>query len=124
MFDMNKVGLILLVILLTPSVITVAGETRSDVEVRWKFNKRTTIDPSSLKVFVDNEDKCLYLDFRENFAPLTVEIKNTKNQIVFRSVVYPTAIGEYTLSFGNIPLGQYELSMYNSEVKVQGSFNL
>lgn len=122
--EMKKLGFVLLVIMMILGIMAMT-EVKHCIKVKGEWVKRkTTVDPSSLKVYVDNEDKCLYLDIRENFAPLTVEIKNTKNQIVFRSVVYPTAIGEYTLSLGNIPLGQYELNMYNSEVRVQGSFNL
>ena len=55
---------------------------------------------------------------------ITVEVKDIEKQIVFQSIIFPVAAGEYTLYLGDLSLGQYELYMYNASVKVVGNFTL
>ena len=52
------------------------------------------------------------------------EVKDIEKQIVFQSIIFPVAAGEYTLYLGDLSLGQYELYIYNANVKVMGNFNL
>ena len=81
-------------------------------------------DPEWLKVYVDDESKRLCLNFKDSFAPITVEVKDIEKQIVFQSIIFPVAAGEYSLYLGDLSLGQYELYMYNASVKVVGNFTL
>lgn len=86
--------------------------------------KELPVDPEWLKVYVDDESKRLCLNFKDSFAPITVEVKDIEKQIVFQSIIFPVAAGEYTLYLGDLSLGQYELYMYNASVKVVGNFTL
>ena len=52
------------------------------------------------------------------------DLKDIEKQIVFQSIIFPVAAGEYTLYLGDLSLGQYELYMYNASVKVVGNFTL
>ena len=51
-------------------------------------------------------------------------LKDIEKQIVFRTIIFPVVAGEYTLYLGDLSLGQYELYIYNANVKVIGNFNL
>ena len=40
--------------------------------------------------------KVLYLNFKDSFAPITIEVKDIEKQIVFRTIIFPVVAGEYT----------------------------
>ena len=121
---MKKFELVLLVMLLIHS-FSVMIEAKQHVKTKsdWVI-QRTPVDPEWLKVYVDDESKRLCLNFKDSFAPITVEVKDIEKQIVFQSIIVPVAAGEYTLYLGDLSLGQYELYMYNASVKVVGNFTL
>ena len=110
---MKKFELVLLVMLLMPVSFAVANR-HVDIKMEWREGQKTSVDPEWLKVYVDDESKSLYLNFKDSFAPITIEVKDIEKQIA----------GEYTLYLGDLSLGQYELYIYNANVKVIGNFNL
>ena len=107
---MKKFELVLLVMLLMPVSFAVANR-HVDIKMEWREGQKTSVDPEWLKVYVDDESKSLYLNFKEK-------------QIVFQTIIFPVVAGEYTLYLGDLSLGQYELYIYNANVKVMGNFNL
>ena len=113
---MKKFELVLLVMLLMPVSFAVANR-HVDIKMEWR-------EGQWLKVYVDDESKSLYLNFKDSFAPITIEVKDIEKQIVFRTIIFPVVAGEYTLYLGDLSLGQYELYIYNANVKVIGNFNL
>ena len=104
---MKKFELVLLVMLLIHS-FSVMIEAKQHVKTKsdWVI-QRTPVDPEWLKVYVDDESKRLCLNFKDSFAPITVEVKDIEKQIVFQSIIFPVAAGEYTLYLGDLSLGQY-----------------
>ena len=118
---MKKFELVLLVMLLMPVSFAVANR---HIKMEWREGQRTPVDPEWLKVYVDDESKSLYLNFKDSFAPITVEVKDIEKQIVFQTIIFPVVAGEYTLYLGDLSLGPYELYIYNANVKVMGNFNL
>ena len=120
---MKKFELVLLVMLLMPVSFAVANR-HVDIKMEWREGQRTPVDPEWLKVYVDDESKRLCLNFKDSFAPITVEVKDIEKQIVFQTIIFPVVAGEYTLYLDDLSLGQYELYIYNANVKVIGNFNL
>lgn len=120
---MKKFELVLLVMLLMPVSFAVANR-HVDIKMEWREGQKTSVDPEWLKVYVDDESKSLYLNFKDSFAPITIEVKDIEKQIVFRTIIFPVVAGEYTLYLGDLSLGQYELYIYNANVKVIGNFIL
>ena len=86
--------------------------------------KELLLTPNGLKCMWMMKAKDFCLNFKDSFAPITVEVKDIEKQIVFQSIIFPVAAGEYTLYLGDLSLGQYELYMYNASVKVVGNFTL
>ena len=123
LINMKKFELVLLVMLLMPVSFAVANR-HVDIKMEWREGQKTSVDPEWLKVYVDDESKSLYLNFKDGFAPITVEVKDIEKQIVFQTIIFPVVAGEYTLYLGDLSLGQYELYIYNANVKVMGNFNL
>lgn len=120
---MKKIGLVLLVMLLMPVSFVVANR-HIDIKLDWREGQRASVAPEWLKVYVDDESKSLYLNFKDSFVPIIVEVKDIEKQIVFQTIIFPVVAGEYTLYLGDLSLGQYELYIYNANVKVMGNFNL
>ena len=108
---MKKFELVLLVMLLMPVSFAVANR-HVDIKMEWREGQKTSVDPEWLKVYVDDESKSLYLNFKDSFAPITIEVKDIEKQIVFRTIIFPVVAGEYTLYLGDLSLGQYELYIY------------
>lgn len=122
--NMKKFELVLLVMLLIHSFsVVIEAKQHVNTKSEWTI-QRTPVDPEWLKVYVDDESKSLYLNFKDSFAPITVEVKDIEKQIVFQTIIFPVVAGEYTLYLGDLSLGQYELYIYNANVKVMGNFNL
>lgn len=121
---MKKFELVFLVMLLIHSFsVVIEAKQHVNTKIEWTI-QRTPVDPEWLKVYVDDESKSLYLNFKDSFAPITVEVKDIEKQIVFQTIIFPVVAGEYTLYLGDLSLGQYELYIYNANVKVMGNFNL
>ena len=121
---MKKFELVLLVMLLIHSFsVVIEAKQHVNTKIEWTI-QRTPVDPEWLKVYVDDESKSLYLNFKDSFAPITVEVKDIEKQIVFQTIIFPVVAGEYTLYLDDLSLGQYELYIYNANVKVIGNFNL
>ncbi|MCS2448300.1 DUF3244 domain-containing protein [Bacteroides thetaiotaomicron] len=112
---MKKFELVLLVMLLMPVSFAVANR-HVDIKMEWREGQKTSVDPEWLKVYVDDESKSLYLNFKDSFAPITIEVKDIEKQIVFRTIIFPVVAGEYTLYLGDLSLGQYELYIYNAKL--------
>lgn len=122
--NMKKFELVLLVMLLIHSFsVVIEAKQHVNTKSEWTI-QRTPVDPEWLKVYVDDESKSLYLNFKDSFAPIIVEVKDIEKQIVFQTIIFPVVAGEYTLYLGDLSLGQYELYIYNANVKVMGNFNL
>ena len=66
---MKKFELVLLVMLLMPVSFAVANR-HVDIKMEWREGQRTPVDPEWLKVYVDDESKSLYLNFKDSFAPI------------------------------------------------------
>ena len=75
---MKKFELVLLVMLLIHS-FSVMIEAKQHVKTKsdWVI-QRTPVDPEWLKVYVDDESKRLCLNFKDSFAPITVEVKDNR----------------------------------------------
>lgn len=121
---MKKFELVFLVMLLIHSFsVVIEAKQHVNTKIEWTI-QRTSVDPEWLKVYVDDESKSLYLNLKDSFAPITVEVKDIEKQIVFQTIIFPVVAGEYTLYLDDLSLGQYELYIYNANVKVMGNFNL
>ena len=66
--------------LLMPVSFAVANR-HVDIKMEWREGQKTSVDPEWLKVYVDDESKSLYLNFKDSFAPITVEVKDIEKQI-------------------------------------------
>ena len=110
---MKKFELVLLVMLLIHS-FSVMIEAKQHVKTKsdWVI-QRTPVDPEWLKVYVDDESKRLCLNFKDSFAPITVEVKDIENNVTPESV-------EVTKK----PATKSQTDEKNASVKVVGNFTL
>ncbi|AAO78933.1 hypothetical protein BT_3828 [Bacteroides thetaiotaomicron VPI-5482] len=115
---MKKFELVLLVMLLIHS-FSVMIEAKQHVKTKsdWVI-QRTPVDPEWLKVYVDDESKRLCLNFKDSFAHIIIEVKDIEKQIVYPSIIFPVAAGEYTLYLGDPAELRDELYMYTTSTAV------